>query len=520
MNMSLWKLLVLLAGMSVNGLGTAHAQEAAFDVFEYRVEGTTLLPVIMVEKAVYPHLGERKTLADVEKAREELEKAYHGAGYLTVLVSIPQQKVDGGVVKLAVTEAPVDRLRVVESRYFSLGAIRAGAPELAEGKVPHFPQMQEELVALNRSGDRRITPVLRPGKTPGTVEVDLKVDDKLPLHGNVEVNNRYSQDTTPTRLNASLRYDNLWDKQHSLGLMVQGVPENPNESRVFSANYTWPLASGNYLAFYGVKSDSDVAALGTLNVVGKGVILGARYILPLRGRNDFFHTATLGVDHKDFTQAVNLIGSGGFNTPITYMPFTLGWDGTWLAEGRSTKLGMAFNFHVRGLVGDEQQFADKRFKGRPGYAYLRGSASHSETLASGWGASARTTWQLSPQPLISNEQFTIGGVDTVRGYLESAASGDTGIALSLEAATPNFAKRMSDSLNDAHLLAFVDTGSVKVLSPITADDHYTLAGAGLGMRVKGWRGFSAALDWAVALSELGNTMRGDSRVYFKFGYEW
>ncbi|MDO9195837.1 ShlB/FhaC/HecB family hemolysin secretion/activation protein, partial [Rhodoferax sp.] len=222
----------------------------------------------------------------------------------------------------------------------------------------------------------------------------------------------------------------------------------------------------------------------------------------------------------DFTQAVNLIGSGGFNTPITYMPFTLGWDGTWLAEGRSTKLGMAFNFHVRGLVGDEQQFADKRFKGRSGYAYLRGNASHNETAASGWGASARTTWQLSPQPLISNEQFTIGGVDTVRGYLESAASGDTGIAVSLEATTPNFAKRMSDSLDDAHLLAFVDAGTVNVLSPITADDHYTLAGAGLGMRVKGWRGVTAAVDWAVALNELGNTRRGDSRIYFKFGYEW
>jgi len=504
-------------------LGTftvAQAQEATFDVFEYRVEGTTLLPVAVVEQAVYPHLGEKKNLTDVESARGALEKAYHSAGYLTVLVSIPEQKVDGGVVKLAVTEAQVDRLRVVGSRYFSLGDIKAGAPELAEGHVPNFPQMQDELAALNRSADRRITPVLRPGKTPGTVEVDLKVDDKLPLHGSVEVNNRYSQDTTPTHVAASLRYDNLWDSQHSLGLTVQGVPESPDESRVLSLNYSWPLASGNYLAFYGVKSESDVAAVGTLNVIGKGTILGARYILPLRGRDDFFQTATLGVDHKDFSQAVNLIGSGGFNTPITYMPFTVGWDGSWLGEGRNTRLGVAFNFHVRDLVGDEQEFSDKRYKGRSGYAYLRGSAFHSDTLPGGWGASARMSWQLSPQPLISNEQFTIGGVDTVRGYLESAASGDSGIALSLEASTPNFAKRLSDALDDARLLAFVDGGKVKVLSPITADDHYTLAGAGLGLRVKGRRGLSAALDWARALHDLGNTKQGDGRVYFKLSYEW
>ena len=108
---------------------TTRAQEAArFDVFEYRIDGSTLLPVAAVERAVYPFLGEQKTLADVEAARTALEKSYHDAGYLTVVVSIPVQKVSNAEVALAVTEAPVSRLRVVESRYFSLGEIRARVP--------------------------------------------------------------------------------------------------------------------------------------------------------------------------------------------------------------------------------------------------------------------------------------------------------------------------------------------------------------------------------------------------------
>jgi hemolysin activation/secretion protein len=512
----LW--MIGLALLSVMDL--VHAQDAQFDILEYRVEGTSLLPLAVIEKAVYQHLGEKKTIKDVESAREALEKAYHEAGYLTVVVSIPQQKVSDGVVKLAVTEAPVDRLRVVESRYFSLGQIKAGAPELAEGNVPNFPQMQEELAALNRSADRRITPVLRPGKTPGTLEVDLKVEDRLPLHGNVEVNNHYSQDTTPTRLWAGLRWDNLWDKQHSLGLSVQTVPEHPDESGVLSANYSWPLASGDYLAFYGVESDSNIAAVGTLSVVGKGRIYGARYILPLRGADDFFQTATFGVDYKDIYQSVTLISSGGFNTPITYVPLTMGWDGTWIGDGRVTKFGATFNFHVRGMLGSEEQFADKRYKGKPGYSYLRGAASHSETLTGGWGLSARTSWQYTEQPLISNEQFIVGGVDTVRGYLEPSALGDTGIALSLEAATPNFGKQLSESFDDAHLLAFVDAGMVNVIEPITAASRYNLSSVGLGMRFKGWHGPSASLDWAMALQEIGNTQRGDSRLHFRLGYEW
>ncbi|AAZ96307.1 hemolysin activation/secretion protein [Thiobacillus denitrificans ATCC 25259] len=510
------------AGKDDAASATARADGAPrFDVFEYRVEGTTLLPAIAIERAVYPHFGEKKTIADVEQAREALEKAYHGAGYLTVLVSIPQQKVDEGVVRLTVTEAPVQRLRVVESRYFSLGEIKAGVPQLAEGTVPNFPQMQKELAALNKSADRRITPVLRAGKTPGTVEVDLKVQDRLPLHGEVEVNDRYSQDTTRTRLTASLRWDNVWQKQHGLGITVQTAPENVDESKVFSASYTWPLASGNYLALYGVRSESDVAAVGTLNVLGNGNILGARYIIPLRSRSEeFFHTATLGVDYKDFEQSVALLGGGDFNTPIRYLPFTLGWDGTRLGQGRSTKVGVAFNFHVRGLVADEQEFADKRFKGRPDYAFLRGTFSHDETWPTGWGAALRGSWQLAAQPLISNEQFAVGGVDTVRGYLESAALGDDGAALSVQASTPNLAKHLGDAIDGLHVLAFVDGGYVRVRQPITADDRHTLAGAGLGLRLKGWGGASAGIDWAVALKDLGDTERGDSRGHFRLGYAW
>src|SRR5450830_1719124 len=74
-----------------------------FDILEFQVEGNTKLSNVQIEVAVYPQMGEKKTIADVEKAREALEKAYHSAGYLTVLVDIPEQDVDKKTVKLNVT---------------------------------------------------------------------------------------------------------------------------------------------------------------------------------------------------------------------------------------------------------------------------------------------------------------------------------------------------------------------------------------------------------------------------------
>jgi len=108
----------------------------------------------------------------------------------------------------------------------------------------------------------------------------------------------------------------------------------------------------------------------------------------------------------------------------------------------------------------------------------------------------------------------------VRGYVESAALGENGLALSLEARTPNFAKRIGTVLDELYLLAFFDGGEVRVREPIAAAARFTIAGAGLGLRLKGWHGAFAGLDWAVALNDLGNTERGDERAHFRLGYEW
>lgn len=499
--------------------GIVSAQEARFDILEYRVTGVSLLTPAQIEAAVWPHLGEQRTLQDVERAREALEKAYHGAGYLTVVVNIPPQKVSEGVVTLAVVEAPVGRLRVVESRYFSLGEIKAGVPELAEGNVPNFQRMQEELAALNRSSDRRVTPVLRPGRTPGTVEADLKVQDQLPLHGSVELNNQQSADTTATRASANLRFDNLWHSQHSLGLTLRTAPERPDDGSVFSLNYTVPLRSGDFFALYGVRSDSNVAAVGTLNVVGKGTILGARYIAALRGTDSFFQTATFGFDYKDFKQDVKVDANIGFSSPIEYLPWTLGWEGQWMGSRTSHKTGVSFNFHAPGLVGNEQQFADKRYRGRASYAYWRGTGSLLYTPESGWSYGARLGWQLSNQALISNEQYFIGGAETVRGYLESAAGGDSGVSASLELQTPNLWSGDKVAAMETRAMLFYDYGEVRVLDALTAISGYRLAGAGVGLR---WRrgGYSAQIDAAQALDTLGRTQRGDHRIHFRLSYQW
>ncbi len=99
---------------------------------------------------------------------------------------------------------------------------------MSEGKVPNFTDVTRDVVALNKLADLRVTPALQPGVEPGTVDIDLNVKDTLPLHGAVELNNRYSADTTPLRLNGSISYNNLWQAGHTINASFQVAPERPD----------------------------------------------------------------------------------------------------------------------------------------------------------------------------------------------------------------------------------------------------------------------------------------------------
>ena len=493
----------------------------SFNVFEFKVDGNTVLAKGKIEEAVYPFLGETKTIEDVEKARSALEKKYQDAGYLTVSVSIPQQEVDSGIVKLLVTEGTVERLRVTDSQYTSLAEVKSRVPEFGEGKVPHFPTAQQQLTTVNRGQNRQVTPVLRAGKSPGKVEVDLKVQDKLPLHGSLELNDKYSPNTTETRLNGSLRYENLWQKDHSLGISFQLTPENLNEVKVVSGTYVIPRMNGDYFAAYGVISKSDIAAVGDVNVIGNGYIAGARYIHPLPLVENYYHSLTAGVDYKDFKESVNLLGSDGFKTPIAYTAFTLGYDGTYQVQASQTQLNIALNLAPRGLGNKEQEFADKRFLARPNYAYIRADLKHTQKLPYDWSLQARLSGQVANDPLISAEQFTIGGVDSVRGYLESAALGDNGISVNLELRTPQLTKYFKDYIKDLYAFTFVDAGRVSIYDPLPNQDKASeLLSVGLGIKLKATKGIFTNLDYAHALRDSGEVKSGDDRLHFKVGYEW
>lgn len=505
-------------------------QENYFNAYEFQVEGNTVLTALQIEKTVYPFLGEHKSVQDVEKARVALEKTYRDNGYLTVFVDIPEQDVVSGIIKLHVTEGKVNRLRVTGSHYYSLGKIKEGAPSLAEGEIPNFNKVQQELGNLNRSPGRNVTPVLKAGRTPGTVDVELKVNDKSPLNASIELTDRYSANTSHLRLTGTLRYDNLWQLQHSLSVQFQVTPEDPNQVKVFSGTYLIPFEdSSRLLALYAVHTNSNLATVGNINVLGSGNILGARLIQPLPALKDFSHSLTLGVDYKDFGQNV-VLGSGQISSPVRYIPFSVQYSATIVDDLGQTNASFGPNFSFRGLMdrnincvaGDPQdQFECSRHGAKPNFFYFRGNVERIQPIYAGFSLRGRLDGQLTREPLISNEQFGGGGVDSVRGYKEFDVAGDNGLRGSLEINTPSYAKYFGAKINDLHFLGFTDWARISLLQPLPSQQaHFLLSSLGLGVRLKGFTGLTGELDFAHTFQRTNNTADGENRAHFRLFYEF
>ena len=495
----------------------AAGRAPAFAIYEYVVDGNTLLSEAAIGDSMEPYLGEDKNLQDVEGARAALEQAYHAAGYLTVLVSIPEQSVDSGAVSLHVVEAGVDKLRVRGAQYTLPSEIKAQIPELAEGKVPNFNTVQEQLAAVNRGANVRVTPILRAGTVPGTVEVQLDADDQLPLHGSVDYSNRQTPNTTPQRLSTSLRYENLWQRGHSLSLTAQVSPQRATDARVLAGNYLFPVgSSGGALMISGVHSRSEFASLANspgLGLLGNSDILGLRYSLPLGSSASFSHSLSAGVDHKRIGQDL-LTQGGGVSNDIHYSPAVLNYSARSMEAARSTTLELVTTAGLRGVLANrDAAFNAKRLGASASFVALRTTLAHTENLGR-WSLFGRLDGQLASGPLVSSEQYTAGGADSVRGYLEGERAADAGLRLNLEVHTPTLKPFGSVSAWSLSGLVFVDYAHLTVLQPLAPQPaHQSLRGTGFGLRLAAPRGLALELDAAKALADGDTTKSGDKRVH-------
>lgn len=502
----------------------ASGESPVFDVYEYVVEGNTVLPAEAIERAVQPFLGPGKQFSDIEAARAALEKLYQDAGYLTVLVSLPNQQVDAGEVRMEVTEAPVDKLLVTGAQHNLPSRIREQVPSLAPGQIPYFPQVQQELASL-QSADMQVTPLINASESGQGIEVDLKVEDKPALSGSVEVNNSQSHNTRRGRVVGNINYANLFQRGHSLGLSWQYAPYRPQDGNTLSAIYGLPLSGRDDLLLSFTQSRSDTptnVGSGPTATLTRGEFFGLRWSRKLDAQNwPARHSFFASLDYKN-NRDFNSYDSGldvrkpALRYPLLAAGYNIAWNG---ADNALTTFSTSFAGSTSAMAGRKvdcngerlDQFDCKRSGSGPDFLAWQLAIGHGETVFGNWRLNLSADVQLASAPLPSGEQYSLGGRNTVRGYFDYEQTGDQGWSQRIELISPPWLQWGGVQFSS---LVFADRGFVQLFDPQTTQVARTHLGSqGLGLRVSDGQGLDVKLDVArVAFDTLRATDNGQ-RAY-------
>lgn len=513
---------LLAAGvLSVSGLAAQQVQTApagpSFAIARFQVEGNTLLPAGQVETLLAPYTGPARRFTDVRRAVEALQQAYGKRGYSAVVVQLPEQELDAGVVRMQVIEPRIGQVDIQGNRLFSGANIRASLPGLREGVMPNLGEISASLKVANTSPAKQTTLELQGGASPDIVDATVRVVEDKPWRVGLTADNTGTAQTGRTRLGLLAQHANLWDRDHVASLQYTTSLEKPSTMSVYGVGYHVPLyALGDSMDFFASHSnvDSGTITAGVLNlqVSGKGSVAGARYNHTLPQWGDLVSTLVFGADWRAYRSNVDLSGIQ-LGNDVTVHPLSLSYAGQLaLATG-------ALGFQLTGVQnipggskGGDEDFLLQRAGADAGYRLLRYGASYTRRVAQDWQLRLQFNGQASGDALVPGEQFGVGGVASVRGFREREIAGDSGTFAGAEAETPNWCLPAAGV--QCRAVAFVDAARVSRNLALPGEERRTsISSAGIGLRFAMERHASLQVDYGRVLDGGGVRSRGDSRVH-------
>ena len=495
-----------------------------FEIQRYLVEGNTLLSQNELDKILKPFAGRDRDFGDIQRAQEALQDAYGSRGYSAVRVSVPEQDIRAGAVRLRVVEARIRRVRVQGNRFFSENNVMASLPSLKEGSSPNTRAIGKDAQLVNENPSKQVSVAFQAADDPGQVDATVTVTDENPSKISAYVDNTGTPSTGNYRVGAGYQNANLFNGDDVLNFQAITSPGHASDVKIFGVGYRVPLYKwgGVVDALAGYSSVNSGTVQGLFNVSGSGNVFGLRYTHLLGRFETYEHRASIGLDYRAYKNNVNPLDSSEELVPdITVHPVSIAYLGRFSRAGRDLSFNISYSQNIPGgKNGDQAAFDAQRPGASASYGVSRGSVAFSQLLPADFIVRALANTQQTRDLLIPGEQFGMGGVDSVRGYYEREVANDTGWRASLETYSPDFGARMGNWR--ARALVFADAARGRDNSPPRdpAQPDNKLGSFGLGVRASQGKAFALRLDVARVTQDAGTRVKGDTRVHFAAAYSF
>ena len=495
-------------------------------VKSFRFEGNTAVSTRELEEAVKDFTNKELTNEGIEEARRAATLVYVRKGFINSGAILPDQDIAEGIITLRIVEGKLNEVHlehidpraaaVATTQPATVATTQPTSQPTTQPVVSGYERLRQRLVRrLNDSyllpriwrdrdeplnvlelrnnlellrqnpNVRRINAELRPGVAPGESELEVQVEENNPWQLALNFNNRRSPSVGGTRFELFASNSNLLGMSDLLsfryGLNKGGLRDFEfSEFDDFSIDYSIPVTSYDTRLFMGyTRSDepvveepfADLEISSISDIVGVGV------------RQPFFRTP-----NSEFALSLALSVRQNqtelLDEDFSFPPFREEGESNSSAirfaqeystrnTNRAIALRSTFSFGIDAFdatIADDDRLADSEFfawLGQLQYVRRIGESDNQFVF--------RVTTQLTPDPLLSVEQFPIGGMDTVRGYRENQLVRDNAVVGTAELRIPLIRKADRSVLDFA---PFFDVGYG--WNDIGEPDDELISSAGIG----------------------------------------
>ncbi len=498
---------------------TPHAPESvpmpAATVYVDRVlvQGSKIFSEEELASVVRPFEKRRLTFEQLLEIRSAITKLYSDRGYITSGAFLPpQDDLATGTIKIQVVEGELERLEIrglqrLRDRYVRRRLEQAAKTPLNLREIESALQLLQINPLLSS-----VRAELRAGTAPGRSVLVVNLQEAKAFRAAALLENRDPPSVGSVRGSLIVGHDNLLglgDRfSAELGL-TSGITE-------LELAYAIPLNSrdGTWNVRY-ERTRSQIVeepfSILDINSNSETVSFGFRQPLMRTSTHEF----ALGL-LMDFRRSQSFLfndlpfsfspGSEQGEAKVRVLRFTQDWINRGSNRVLAARSQLSFGLPILGATQNEAGIDGIFFSWVGQFQWV-------QAINQDITAIARIAAQLTPDSLLPLEQFSLGGIDTVRGFRQNYRVADNGIVGNLEIRFPIL--QQEDGIGIVQLAPFIDVGKVwnnadEIRSP------QLLASTGLGLRWQIGNTLLARLDWGIPLvsyDRQGNTLQ-DSGVVF------
>jgi hemolysin activation/secretion protein len=496
-------------------------------VEQFEFVGNTVFSPAELNQAIAKFTKKPISFAQLVQAANQITELYVSRGYITTGAYIPEQSLSSGKVKIQIVEGSLAAIEVNVTGRLKESYVRDRITQKTTTPL-NINQLQSALQLLQLNPlIESLNAELSAGITPGTNILTVAVNSADTFSLQAKLNNNRNLSVGTFERGIQLEEANLL----GIGDRFLLAYDNTEGSNQLSGGYTLPLNTRDGSLGFNFRWGQNEIVQSSfkdfdIDIESRNYDLTWRQPLLQQATPQVSQELAVSVtaarrasDSTIMNDAEPL--SPGANEDGEIRTSVVSFGQEWLQRNRRQVVSARSQFNlgvdVLGATILPEEPDSQFFSWRGQFSYLRSLGEAEQEF--GATMLLRSQLQLAADPLISTEQFSLGGATTVRGYPQDALLTDSGFLASAEFRLPIFYFEPLDAT--LQVAPFIDFGT-GWNNDDEETEFNTLIGTGFGLLLQTPESFSARVDWGVPLinHEDQRSSLQENGVYLQLQYNF